>query len=456
MKRSFAFVVLCVLCLGCFSQSYSVLFKVLGFSEQEIILTKADGDVLLIVDTLTSDSEGLFKQDFSLGDEMGLYKFIFPQLGDAEVPFIFNYEDISLTANVQDISGTIEVLHSQENKVYYDSKEEIAQYKKDMQTLEYVYSEYSGENYRALSATESINRMKTHTGYIEHLKKDFAELFATKIASSSTPVFAPLHLSSKEKFDYLRSHFFDNIDFSDSLLLKTPIISNACIEYLGLYSHSINAKNKSEVLKMAVDSILLKASEYEHSYDFVVNYLLDGFGSMGDNYLVEYISEKFIEEKSCENSDENSTTERKVLSNTLLAVGKDSPHFKGTTLGGEKVDLQKSSNKPIVIVFWASWCSHCVAEIPSIIEHYNLYKEKYDLYTVSLDENLNDLTTFVGYFPNLQSITICDQKSWDGEIAEAFKIYATPSFFVIKDNKIFSKPIDYIELQTSLKQLGIE
>lgn len=57
------------------------------------------------------------------------------------------------------------------------------------------------------------------------------------------------------------------------------------------------------------------------------------------------------------------------LATTLSAAQLGQPliAFKGTDLKGEQYDLQQSiGTKPIMLIFWASWCPTCKSEAPKI------------------------------------------------------------------------------------------
>src|SRR4028118_415801 len=49
-------------------------------------------------------------------------------------------------------------------------------------------------------------------------------------------------------------------------------------------------------------------------------------------------------------------------------------------------DLLKPNGKPLLINFWATWCTPCVEEFPELVKIGTDYKDKIDLITVSLDE----------------------------------------------------------------------
>ncbi len=54
-------------------------------------------------------------------------------------------------------------------------------------------------------------------------------------------------------------------------------------------------------------------------------------------------------------------------------VGKPAPPIRGTDLDGKPFDLADSRGKVVLVVFWASWCLPCAAEVSWLEETYDAY-----------------------------------------------------------------------------------
>ena len=56
------------------------------------------------------------------------------------------------------------------------------------------------------------------------------------------------------------------------------------------------------------------------------------------------------------------------------------------SLNGQQLNFTQSQNKPVVLNFWATWCPPCIAEMPSLQNLYDDYKDKVDFYFVTNED----------------------------------------------------------------------
>lgn len=444
-----------LLALNMFAAEYSISLAVNGFGGQKTLVTKVEGDLSVIIDTLTADRYGLFKTTFTDEDETGFYKFIFPQLNNAEVPFIFNKENIAITTEAVNPNAYIQVMMSKENDLYYQFVAKDAIFNNQVELLEMVYNNYIGDEFKAQAEAEYSRLLVQHANDMDTFRKQGKNMYAWKVIRSLETPASPMLLSKSDKNAFLKSHYFDNVDFSDTTLINSDVFTSTAIHYLSVYSQQIQQSNKNAIFMSAVDTILEKASVNPRTYDFVVDYLIGGFESMGASEIVTYISEKYLTQHSC-NSGEATTLQRKALSNTQLAVGKQSPLDLLTAMNYKK-DINFAEEN-VVLIFWATWCSHCAETVPKIVDHYaTIAKPKYKLVTISLDSTSNDWDKFLAAHPNFaKAKNLIDTNGWDGELAESYYIYATPTIYMLDRGKIVSKPIEYEDFLEMLKRLGWE
>jgi thiol-disulfide isomerase/thioredoxin len=63
------------------------------------------------------------------------------------------------------------------------------------------------------------------------------------------------------------------------------------------------------------------------------------------------------------------------------------PDFKVKDLDGKVLSLEGYKGKVILLNFWATWCGPCRAEIPSLIELQNKYKDRMQIIGMVVDED---------------------------------------------------------------------
>jgi len=63
------------------------------------------------------------------------------------------------------------------------------------------------------------------------------------------------------------------------------------------------------------------------------------------------------------------------------------PDFKAKDLDGKDLSLEGYKGKVILLNFWATWCGPCRAEIPSLIELQNKYKDRLQIIGMDIDDD---------------------------------------------------------------------
>ncbi len=66
------------------------------------------------------------------------------------------------------------------------------------------------------------------------------------------------------------------------------------------------------------------------------------------------------------------------------------------SLNNEKTFYSTLQSKENILIFWASWCPHCENTLSFILDN----KDRIgNIFTVSIDDNLDDINKFQGQFP---------------------------------------------------------
>jgi peroxiredoxin len=85
------------------------------------------------------------------------------------------------------------------------------------------------------------------------------------------------------------------------------------------------------------------------------------------------------------------------INTTLVKVGDKAPEIQTRTLSGENFVLSQQKGKVVLVMFFATWCTHCLAELPQIEEKiYNVLKTNKDfkLIVIGRKHNKSELEKF--------------------------------------------------------------
>ena len=113
-------------------------------------------------------------------------------------------------------------------------------------------------------------------------------------------------------------------------------------------------------------------------------------------------------------------------------------------IGGSAVSIKRLKGKLVVIDFWATWCSPCVADMPRMKELYQKYRDKgVEFIGVSLDlpadeGGLKSLRDYVAK-NEIRWPQYYQGEGWDSRFSSACGIHEIPTVFLLDtDGKLYS------------------
>ena len=144
-----------------------------------------------------------------------------------------------------------------------------------------------------------------------------------------------------------------------------------------------------------------------------------------------------------------------VLGYTSLTSTKPAPDVTFTSLSGEKVSMQSLRGKVVMVNFWATSCTTCIKEMPSMVQTYNKYKDKgLDFVAVAMSY---DPPNYVLNYAQTRNLPFKVALDTQGEVAKSFDdVKLTPTTYVIdKEGKILKRYVgepDFAALHRLLEE----
>jgi len=438
----------------------TVKCTVRGFKGSKVYLSAINGGKANGVDS-AKVIQGKFSFNPSKQMEIGMYRISFNDSVYTDI--IINGEEVVLDFDYNNIILSMKVLNSDENKVFYSYLQYSIQKDIDsepaMELGKRLYKEGVAKNKKQLDSLKTIldSLNVKQQIFTNNLIKDNQKLFASRIIKTlqlPSYTYYKAHADTikyKSENAFLRDHFFDNIDFNDTLLLRTAYIYQACSDYLTSYAKPQN----NETYTKACDIILSKAKVNKTSYDYVLNLLIQTFESSDWEMVFVYLTEKYYLENACTSDQNTKSIAEKAEAIKKLAIGKQAPELNLQDLAGAKINLYDLKKEYTLILFWASFCTHCEELLPQLkpqIKNY-ITSGKLSVYAVAMDLDKTSWQKATQKLSN-QWIHVSDLEGFSGATALSYNVWRTPSFYILdKDKKIIARPYSGPQVITKLKEL---
>lgn len=103
------------------------------------------------------------------------------------------------------------------------------------------------------------------------------------------------------------------------------------------------------------------------------------------------------------------------------------PPFKVSLVSGGEATLEQFSGKPLVLVIGASWCPHCLHELPDLVRFHEKYGERVGLLMVFIKSEPGEVKDLVTEH-DLKFMVAQDEQA---EIAKPYEVKGMPVTFFI-------------------------
>ena len=101
------------------------------------------------------------------------------------------------------------------------------------------------------------------------------------------------------------------------------------------------------------------------------------------------------------------------------------PALQGVTLSGTPYQLPSHPPRPLLVHFWATWCSICRTEQSSIVA---IARERSDTITIAMQSGADEK---ISSYMREQGIALPVFNDSDGSISKAWGVHAVPASFII-------------------------
>lgn len=429
---------------------YNIKVKFKGLKDTVCYLGNYFGDKQYIRDTAKINSKGecAFKSKNSKDTlPKGIYLIVTPDKKKYFELIINKDMNFSVETDTSNFASTMKIKGSDENRLFYEYINFISKVQKQIDPLSKKFKAIS-EKKDKKDSTELLRKQITDldkqvTDFKTNFMKEHSDMFLSRIFLASkeidipeTPTLPNGKKDSTFGYRYYKKHYFDNIDFTDDRILRTPIFQTKVDEYFSKLVYP-----KPDSIMKECDYIIEKGRPNKEMFKYLVwnftrTYELSSI--MGYDAIFVHLAKKYYNPKEAPWAPQ-STIEamaKRVRELEPILIGKPAPNMimQDTSLNLQSLNDVKA--KYTLVLFWDPDCGHCQKEVPKLVKFYNEKKSVFNLevFAVCSDTNMVKMKKFIKK-EKLTWINVNGPRTLTKNFHELYDINSTPVLFVLNEKK---------------------
>lgn len=421
-----------------------------GIKDTTCMMAYYLGDKQYAIDTADINSSGdfVFKGDDGL--EHGMYLIVFPEGQYMEM--VVAEDKFSFSSELENLAFKMKFSNSNENEKFYTYLQFLENKQKQVgklrKNLESANTSQKG------SINEKIDLLNTEVKNYQNVFKKQEILFAKILLASDeikipdAPVNSEGSIDSNFQFNYYKAHFFDNLDWSDKRMLRTPIIHNKINTYLEKLTYKV-----PDSIIVSCDYLINKSRANDAMFRYMVSYLTSTYERtkiMGLEKVFVHLVETYYKTNEADWIDETQMFKIIDRAETIkpLMLEQIAPNLSLRDPADKVHVLHQIEEDFTVLIFYDPDCGHCKKEMPVIKQYYDEWLEKgisVKVYAVTVELDKEKWIKFIETYDIANWINVGEFKTYvDGEYNRENDIYVTPFPYIKQLYDINGTPKVYL------------
>jgi thiol-disulfide isomerase/thioredoxin len=419
-----------------------------SYTARKLMLSLIKGDAQLAVDSTVTDRKGNFV--FSMDSDAIPGMYVLSTDEKQSIRIIFDRQSVSLYSDGFGDEDVVRFTGSDDNTAWYDYYLLKSNNRFLQELIKPLLQQYPDNLVFYQQALAEYARLQTevHDKAAVIINKNSNDLASRFIKADLSPVTDP-GLPFDEQRALLIRDFFKSVDFQDTALIYSDILTRKVIDYLSMHQRQGMSLNEAQLAFMqGIDRVLGLASESDKMYVFVLDYLLRGFSGMGFGMVTDFLATLPRLDRSCMEPALFQQLEASVAPFRKVKNGAPAPDIISVDLSGNPFVLSKQQPAKSVVLFWSVSCPHCLSMLPGLKQLADEFQLR--VISVVIGSETSALNSLIAEH-KLNWIHLMDGKGWEGQAVKDYAIYATPTLYLLDEkNHITGKPFDLEELREML------
>lgn len=395
-------------------------------------------DQNFVVDTIRF-SGGNLQYKNEKGLPQGLYYFVFPTNEVIQV-VLAEDQQMEIVVRLSDVQNSIKIKDNKETEMFYQTARfegeiipKISSLAEKMKSLQKDSPEYKQlKNEKDKLDAERLKNVENQ------FRENPKSLFAHYKFGGQNPAIKE-NVSEELQVFYYRKEFWDNIDFSDRRLLRTPMIGNK----LKRYFKEVTPQHPDSIFA-AAKLLMSKVENHKEYFKVFANWVVlqyePGKSTLMDSeaVFVNMVENYFTKEKNFwSDSMQVIAIQKRAYEMSASLIGKKAPNVISTDEFGKKQELLSKTADYLIVYMYNPECEHCMEQTPKLRDYWIKNKGKVDVFAIAIDTDDQKWKEYIKK-NNLTWTNVFDPTN--RSIYAKYFVDRTPELYVInKDRMIIGK-----------------
>ncbi len=413
-----------------------------AFSPQAKLL-RYNGQQFTVVDSSKQFSQGMYRFVLREGYSKGVYRV---EVGKSiNFNFVVNNEPIiDLQTVVFAPDDSLKSPNSAENNLFWQYQREKKRYGQQiwlLRSLKDFYPEGS-------SFLQNLNDEEIRLQRELYSKASILAASNQKLLSSKY-ILLEQHPVDSANTLLLAELWWGQIDLNNSLILMSPAFKERLWAYMeNFFSDNFDKEEQDMAFIKGIHQLMAIPKSTE-ILTALREMLIAGFADTDYVDVYDYLHyTSFGELKPI-----SQPTKSVIRKAPKTKVGQKAYNFTSCTYKGEPVTLGKVDADFKLVLFWSSWCPHCVEALPRLRSLYEEYRSKgLEVIAISLDD---EPLVWQHYIKDMRLdwVNVREPYSPDHQIYKLYDVHETPRMFLLsRDLTIISRPSTVRQLEVWLRR----
>jgi peroxiredoxin len=408
------------------------------------------------VDSAMVDNQGklILKRDQPLPG--GMYLLLLP---DQQVIQILMDKDqtISLSGDAYDLGTSLIIQGQEDTELLYSTMRGEEIYNNQLAVISQQLSSATPgtEAYEKL-VSDRIAATKARKDYLEKIFQQHPNSFFTTFKRSGQNPDPDDVIKSDGTVDLTiyREKFWENVDFNDERLLRTPVIINKLKRQIKDFTIQ-----RADSLISTAKFLMDRVGDNKEYYQFFANWIVLEY-PVGESTLMDaealhvfMVQNYFTEDKAFwATKEQTQAIQQRAFTMAASLIGQTAPDVVSTDPNGNTKSIMEMKSDYIIVYMFNPDCDHCREETPKLVQLMrNQPKQKMQVFAIAIDTDDAKWKNFIRDYGMLDWVNVYDPTN--RSIYAKYYVDITPEIYIIdKERKIIAKNLKVFQIEDAIRQ----